>query len=1309
MYMGPGVLSNDRMMRQFLQFLTCVCLVMIVQVEVRSQKAELIVQEGHTEKGLTGKFALAGKLIVTAGQDHALKLWSTETGTLLKTFTGLNPAGVDTEYSVRISPDGKRAAAVDFSNRIRILNLETGSELQPLAATLEAERGPKASLAPNAGAIHDLIFSSDGQHVYALVSVLSKGQASYAIHGWDLDSGKSVGHALESGDVEPTFFSPDANLLLGYSICSGESKLTVINTWDTASGRTAFRRSYPGCSDVKINPDGKLLVLHGHEKITLLNARTGQALSTIDVIGKLGDVAISHDGKLLSGKVEIGQGKTSLTQLVIWEVASGGITRQLSLGTGYLNDISFVWSPDNSMIACKMQTDGMSSSGVVQVWNVPSGNRVREFQLSKDELGRFLGPPLDWSPDGKYLVTFGDDGATYLWDPETGKKVHTLAGQSRSTDLVAYSPDGNYFVSEKESRRQSEDLRAGLSIWDLKGGALLSRIKGQFKTFSRDSKFVVTETKVQDRGFTATSMYADVQAKEDETNLWTLNGGTAVATLPGRFLFLSADNQRMITRSRDKGVILWDTEKKVPINTLTTFHDDTSFAVVSEDGAYLASGWNNGQTINLIDVSSGRTLRSLTGFPTQEDDPTEYDTPGYSAVFSHDNKLLACRRGWLENGETLLIWDVTTGALLNKFKAGRGLSPSLTFSPDNRTLVSMADDVTFFDVQTGKERKNLLNVADSFYEVMKTVDMNTKSFYSPDGSFFVTVTIGDDLDVQVFDLRNNRGLPYLSDRSFRAAAFSPDNKTMALVGQDNSIQFWDLHAGRLLITALDLDQDGWLTIAPDGRFDGTAGAWQKIFWRFTANIMDILPVEVFFGDFYYPSLLSDILSGRSTSFTQNLSAKDRRQPQLKLTLADAQTDTTLNARTVTAKIYVTQAPAGAQDVRLFRNGSLVRVWRGDVLGGQSQVTLEATVQIVAGENRLTAYAFNHDNIKSADASIIINGADGLKHAGTLYVLGIGSNKYQNPAYDLQFALADVDEISRQVKTCQDGLRNYARTEIISLTDQEATKANIMLALRGFADRSPMKLPPGISWALKQQLEKIKDIEPEDGLVIYYAGHGTAIGEHFYLLPHDFIAKNEALLEASSISDLELDEALARVDASKLLMIIDACQSGQALGGEKEGRGPMNSKGLAQLAYDKGMYILTAAQSYQAAREVSRTQTGKQIQHGLLTFALLEGLTKAKKDNDGKISEREWMNYAVEQVPLMQIEEMKKRSVVIEQGGRPKSPSAASRKGAPGQRGAQLVFIDGDNARADPEKRNVQRPRVFYRRELEAQPLIVARP
>src|SRR2546421_11784742 len=121
----------------------------------------------------------------------------------------------------------------------------------------------------------------------------------------------------------------------------------------------------------------------------------------------------------------------------------------------------------------------------------------------------------------------------------------------------------------------------------------------------------------------------------------------------------------------------------------------------------------------------------------------------------------------------------------------------------------------------------------------------------------------------------------------------------------------------------------------------------------------------------------------------------------------------------------------------------------------------------------------------------------------------------------------------------------------------------------------------------------------------------------------------------SISDEEIEAAVEGIDAGQMLLVIDACNSGQALEAEEKRRGPMNSKGLAQLAYEKGMYVLTAAQSYQAALELA------QLGHGLLTYALVEeGLKTSASDfepKDGEVRLREWLDYATLRVAQMQEE------------------------------------------------------------------------
>ena len=152
-------------------------------------------------------------------------------------------------------------------------------------------------------------------------------------------------------------------------------------------------------------------------------------------------------------------------------------------------------------------------------------------------------------------------------------------------------------------------------------------------------------------------------------------------------------------------------------------------------------------------------------------------------------------------------------------------------------------------------------------------------------------------------------------------------------------------------------------------------------------------------------------------------------------------------------------------------------------------------------------------------------------------------------------------------------------------------------------------------------------------------------------------------------------------SGQMLFVLDACNSGQAIEAEEKGRGPMNSKGLAQLAYEKGMYILTAAQSYQAALEAA------ELGHGYLTFALIEdGLKKGLADRDPKDGQelaREWFNYAEERVPQMQEREMETRLL--------------------------LDFAENEVKAKDPRQRSIQRPRAFYRRELEARPFVIAKP
>ncbi|MHC4473682.1 MAG: caspase family protein, partial [Planctomycetota bacterium] len=346
------------------------------------------------------------------------------------------------------------------------------------------------------------------------------------------------------------------------------------------------------------------------------------------------------------------------------------------------------------------------------------------------------------------------------------------------------------------------------------------------------------------------------------------------------------------------------------------------------------------------------------------------------------------------------------------------------------------------------------------------------------------------------------------------------------------------------------------------------------------------------------------------------------------------------------------------------------------------VRLETEVTLTAGENELTAYAFNGDNIKSADATVVVKGGESLMRKGTLYVVSIGVNRYANRRFDLRYAVPDARFFAAEVAKQQKRVGKFGRVEVVEILDGEATRANILVALEVLGGgRAPAGSP--------SSFQKIRKVEPEDAVVLYFAGHGTTEKDRFFMIPHDvgYAGALDALDEAgyraliaSCISDRDLEARFEPIDAGELLLVIDACNSGQALESEEKRRGPMNCRGLAQLAYEKGMNVLTAAQGYQAALE------GAQLGHGFLTYALVEeGLKAGKADampKDGELRVREWLDYAVGRVPDMHEELL---------------ASAA--------RGVKVTDAKADHEKV--KKWSLQRPRVFYRREAEAEGMVVA--
>ena len=1200
----------------------------------REAKPELVLQTGYSNLyGATRMlFSPDGRLLATGTyRSNTIKLWETATNRKLRDLSSSGQAVSALAPIVAFSRDSRLIAASGGDNSVTVWDVMSGRELYKLGGSTQG-----SVMAPLG--VYFIAFTPDNR----LVTV------SDAVRVWDLSTGREL--QTFTADMAGTvgFNGFDSGLILspdGTQLLLADAEVKFI---DLASGKEARRVKLPNDQvenlQLAFNPEGHLLAAGIHEKhfkFWDVTEKKDRELAT--TTKEFPQVKFSRDGRLLA--------LSDNYTVKLWDTATFRELPALTVPTSI---------------------------------NFPQGDAFVSF-----------------AEDGKRLATGGIGTDTIIWETETGKRLTTMNGRTNMAYNVAFSDDGMELIS------------GGRTRWDLRTGRGLRIVpdasEKTYGTASPDGKVLAVM-----------SLNSNVLTLVESPNgrqLFTLKpSGDAGPIVRSRFsadssllavIYGPLENQQSaVSFTSGSHVGIWDVKTGRELRSITP----TEIAMQAEftgDGKSIAI-IGMGQ-ISLWDVQSGSKLRDLAASPMKAFTPPVFK-PGQmpqmpnmadiaamltntigtmsagtmgqsvtSLAFTKDGRTLAT--GGVESKGNFDLAAMMNSAMTKKPKKGSKTPDPADMMKDFK--VEAVGRVQLWDVATGREIATISGHGRGV----------TKVAFSRDSKLLASG--GSDSTIKIWDVATQKELRTLSGHTaaIESIDFSPDGRLLASASDDGSTFVWDTNTGEHLLTLISLDDGGeWMVVTPQGLFDGTPVSWNQILWRYNQETFNVAPIEWFFNEFYYPGLLADIFNGKRPKVAQDVSKKDRRQPVVKLSLLGQPADSAVATRTVKVKIDVSDAPAdkdnpkgtGAQDVRLFRNGSLVKVWHGDVLKGQPSVSLEQEITVTAGPNRLVAYGFNRDNVKSKDAPLVFNGAETLKRKGTAYIIAVGVNEYANPQYNLKYATADARSFAEEMRKRQTQIAGFERVEVIQLIDQDATKANILAAVSRLAGVNTG--PPSLK---ASPLDALKRAEPEDTVVIYFAGHGTAQAQRFYLIPHDlgYTGDRTKLTEqglstmlAHSISDVELETAVEDLDAGHLLLIIDACNSGQALEAEEKRRGPMNSKGLAQLAYEKGMYILTAAQSFQAALEAA------QLGHGYLTYALVEeGLKTPAADSspkDGVVIAREWLNFASERVPQMQEEKMAQgRGIGLE---------------------GEITFVEG-------EKRSVQRPRVFYRRELEANPLVITKP
>jgi WD40 repeat protein/tRNA A-37 threonylcarbamoyl transferase component Bud32 len=387
-----------------------------------------------------------------------------------------------------------------------------------------------------------------------------------------------------------------------------------------------------------------------------------------------------------------------------------------------------------------------------------------------------------FSPDGRRIITAGNDNTIKVWDSATGEELKTLRGHKDGIDALTISSDGKRIVSGS--------VDGIIKLWDAESGFEMMTLQHpqcavSALTFSPDGAHIVSGT------------------TDGTIKVWDAQSGADVATLRGHqdwvnSVAFSPDGRRIVSSHEDNTVRVWDAETGLELLTMLGAHKEHSFgsAVFSSDGSRIVADNTDG-TIKVWDAKTGDTLTNIAG----------HEGVVSSVTFSPDGQLIAS--GGYDN--MVRIWDAETGEELKTFQGHNWLVVYLAFSPDGKHLMSASadDTIKLWDVMIDRESTK---VHGHFYDVRSIA-------FSPDGRQIVSCS-GD--SIKLWDAYTGETMRTIAGHAHfpRSVAFSPNGMSIASGdGETGAVRLWDASSGAGSMVLRGHKGRIWCTVfSPDGKY-----------------------------------------------------------------------------------------------------------------------------------------------------------------------------------------------------------------------------------------------------------------------------------------------------------------------------------------------------------------------------------------------------------------------------------------------------------------------------------------------------------
>lgn len=535
----------------------------------------------------------------------------------------------------------------------------------------------------------------------------------------------------------------------------------------------------------------------------------------------------------------------------IFQLKDGSPLKVLKTKGQYVHAVAF--QPGSPLVAL----GGSEAGAYLQLWNIETGNAVRTFtghddgvlsvQFSRDgkqllsssydktiklwdvETGRLIRTfdghnwwvwSARFSPDEKRIVSAGQDGVVLVWDVASGRQSPPFTGHEGPVYTASFDPTGRFIASGGYDRKIQLWDPASIKPFDFRKAAeettgsenpaALSEVEGD----ARKSKILTGhQGAIRSLRFSKDGGLLLSGAQDNTAMLWELPVGRLSLTLRGHDGWVRAcefgeGDRRILTASYDSTVCEWSTDKYEEFRVLS------GRVFEGHEDAVLSAAWAPNQA-SIVTAGRDRTARTwdvATGH-NQLQFKEGHEFLASKAVFFDAGKKLAT--AGVDN--TVRLWEVETGTQ-TKALEHTGRSAALAVSKDAKWLV------------TGSDRKAvcLWDLADQSIVRELTGHQHEPSAVaiSPDGKLVLS---GDLRGRMILWSRETGALLGKLDghsRRVQDIAFSPDGRRAYSASADNTVAVWDLGSMAEIRPAVMKHADGVLamSLSTDGRLLATSAA-----------------------------------------------------------------------------------------------------------------------------------------------------------------------------------------------------------------------------------------------------------------------------------------------------------------------------------------------------------------------------------------------------------------------------------------------------------------------------------------------------